>query len=70
TASACAVLRKLSAETAQMAVAIAASHSGGLFSTFGSMPTGYHSGMASRSGVIAARLAGAGMTGGSDALEN
>jgi 2-methylcitrate dehydratase PrpD len=70
TASACAVLRKLSAEKAQMAVAIAASHSGGLFSNFGSMTKGYHSGMASRSGVIAARLAEAGMTGGADALEN
>ncbi|MBB3527012.1 MmgE/PrpD family protein [Rhizobium sp. BK456] len=70
TAAACAVLRKLSAEKAQMAIAIAASHSGGLFSNFGSMTKGYHSGMAARNGVIAARLADAGMTGGPDALEN
>jgi 2-methylcitrate dehydratase PrpD len=69
-AAACSVLRKLSAEQAQMAIAIAASHSGGLFSNFGSMTKGYHSGMASRNGVVAARLAEAGMTGGADALEN
>ena len=70
TAAACSVLRRLSAEKASMAIAIAASHSGGLFSNFGSMAKGYHSGMASRNGVIAARLAEAGMTGGVDALEN
>lgn len=69
-AAACSVLRKLSAQKAQMAIAIAASHSGGLFSNFGSMTKGYHSGMASRNGVVAARLADAGMTGGPDALEN
>ena len=69
-AAACSVLRKLSAHEAQMAVAIAASHAGGLFSNFGSMTKGYHSGMSARSGVIAARLAQAGMTGGHDALEN
>ena len=69
-AAACAVLRKLPAEKAQMAIAIAASHSGGLFSNFGSMTKGYHSGLAARSGTIAARLAEAGMTGGADALEN
>ena len=70
TAAACAVLRKLSAEKAQMAVAIAASHSGGVASNFGSMTKGYHSGMASRNGVIAARLAEAGLTGSVDAFEN
>lgn len=69
-AAACAVLRKLPAHKAQMAIAIAASHAGGLFSNFGSMTKGYHSGKASRDGVVAARLADAGMTGGPDALEN
>ncbi|WP_197486438.1 MmgE/PrpD family protein [Sphingobium sp. EP60837] len=69
-AAACSVLRKLPAHKAQMAIAIAASHSGGLFSNFGSMTKGYHSGMASRNGVVAARLADAGMTGGPDAIEN
>ncbi|MFP3644050.1 MmgE/PrpD family protein [Paraburkholderia sp. SIMBA_054] len=69
-AAACSVLRRLPANKASMALAIAASHSGGLFSNFGSMTKGYHSGMASRNGVVAARLAVAGMTGGPDALEN
>jgi len=70
TAAACSVLRRLPADKAAHALAIAASHSGGLFSNFGSMTKGYHSGMASRNGVVAARLAAAGMTGGRDALEN
>jgi 2-methylcitrate dehydratase PrpD len=69
-AAACSVLRRLSGKEASMALAIAASHSGGLFSNFGSMTKGYHSGMASRNGVVAARLAHAGMTGSADALEN
>jgi 2-methylcitrate dehydratase PrpD len=69
-AAACSVLLRLSSRQASMALAIAASHSGGLFSNFGSMTKGYHSGLASRSGVIAARLAAAGMSGGPDALEN
>lgn len=69
-AGACSVLRKLPAQKAQMALAIAASHAGGLFSNFGSMTKGYHSGMASRNGLVAARLADAGMTGGPEALEH
>ena len=69
-AAACAVLRRLSAEQAATALAIAASHAGGLFSNFGSLTKGYHAGMSARSGVIAARLAEAGMTAGHDALEN
>lgn len=69
-AAACSVLRKLSAEKAQMAIAIAASHAGGLFSNFGTMTKGYHSGKAARDGLVAARLAHAGMTGGPDALEH
>jgi 2-methylcitrate dehydratase PrpD len=70
TAAACSVLRKLPAEKAQMAIAIAASHTGGLAANFGSMTKGYHSGLSARNGVIAARLAEAGMTGGPDALEH
>lgn len=69
-AAACSVIRRLPADKAAMSIAIAASHSGGLFSNFGSMTKGYHSGMASRNGVLAARLAAAGMTGGPSALEN
>ena len=68
--AACSVMRRLPAQKAQMALAIGASHAGGLFSNFGSMTKGYHSGMASRNGVVAARLADAGMTGGPDALEH
>lgn len=70
TAGACSVLRHLPARKAQMALAIAASHASGLFSNFGSMTKGYHSGMASRNGVVAARLADAGMTGGPEAIEH
>src|SRR5438552_3355309 len=69
-AASCSVLRKLSAHKAQMAIAIAASHAGGLFSNFGSMTKGYHSGKAARDGVVAACLADAGMMGGPDAIEN
>jgi 2-methylcitrate dehydratase PrpD len=69
-AAACAVLRKLSAERAATAVAIAATHASGLVSNFPSMTKGYHAGMSARNGVIAARLADAGMTAGPDALEN
>ncbi|UKA55180.1 MmgE/PrpD family protein [Arthrobacter sp. FW305-BF8] len=69
-AAAGAVLRRLSAEQAATAVAIAGSHAGGLFSNFGSMMKGYHAGMAARFGLEAARLAAAGMTAGPDAIEN
>lgn len=69
-AAACAVLRKLSAEKAAAAVAIAGSHAGGLFSNFGSMMKGYHAGMAARFGVESARLADAGLSAGLDAMEN
>jgi len=69
-AAAGAVLHKLSPEKAATAVAIAGSSAGGLFSNFGSMMKGYHAGMAARNGVVAARLAAAGMTAGPDAIEN
>jgi 2-methylcitrate dehydratase PrpD len=69
-AAAGSVLRRLPAERASAALAIAASHSGGLFSNFGSMMKGYHAGMAARNGLVAARLAAAGMSAGPDAIEN
>ena len=69
-AAAGAVLRRLSAERAATAVAIAGSYAGGLFSNFGSMMKGYHAGMAARGGLEAARLAAAGMSAGPDAVEN
>ncbi|MYW96133.1 MmgE/PrpD family protein [Amycolatopsis rubida] len=69
-AAAGAVLHRLPAERAATAVAIAGSHAGGLFSNFGSMMKGYHAGMAARNGLVAARLAAAGMSAGPDAVEN
>jgi 2-methylcitrate dehydratase PrpD len=69
-AAAGAVLHRLPAERAAAAVAISGSYAGGLFSNFGSMMKGYHAGMAARGGLEAARLAAAGMTAGSDAIEN
>jgi 2-methylcitrate dehydratase PrpD len=69
-AAACAVLRQLSAERAATALAIAATHAGGLVSNFPSMTKGYHAGISTRSGLISARLADAGMSAGHDALEN
>lgn len=69
-AAAGAVLRKLPAEKAAAAVAIAGSYAGGIFSNFGSMMKGYHAGMAARFGLEASRLAAAGMSAGTDAMEN
>ncbi len=69
-AAAGAVLRRLPAERAAAAVAIAGSYAGGLFSNFGSMMKGFHAGLAARGGLEAARLAAAGMTAGPDAIEN
>ncbi len=69
-AAAAAVLHRLPAERAAAALAIAASHSGGLASNFGTMTKPYHAGLAARDGLAAARLAAAGMTAGRDTLEN
>ncbi len=69
-AAAGAVLHHLDAERSATALAIAGSHAGGLFSNFGSMMKGYHAGMAARNGLVAARLAAAGMSAGPDAIEN
>ena len=69
-AAAGAVLRRLSAERASAAVAIAGSYAGGLFSNFGSMMKGYHAGLAARGGLEAARIAADGMSAGADAIEN
>jgi 2-methylcitrate dehydratase PrpD len=69
-AAATAVLHRLSAERAATALAIAASHAGGLGANFGTMTKPYHAGRAARDGLVATRLAAAGMTAGRDALEN
>ncbi len=69
-AAACAALRGLDGETAARAVAIAASESCGLAANFGSMAKSFHAGRAAQSGLMAARLAEAGMTASSDVLEH
>jgi 2-methylcitrate dehydratase PrpD len=69
-AAAAAVLRKMTPERASTALAIAASHAGGLGSNFGTMVKPYHAGMAARNGVLAARLAAGGMSAGADAIEH
>jgi 2-methylcitrate dehydratase PrpD len=69
-AAACAKLRGLNAEKCQTALAIAASMSGGLVANFGSLTKCFQVGRASQSGVIAARLADAGLTASPDTLEH
>lgn len=69
-AAAVSVLRRLPAERAAAALAIAASHAGGVLANNGTMTKPYHVGRAARDGLIAARLAAAGMTAGRDTLEN
>jgi len=69
-AAAIANLRKLDPERATMALAIAASLSAGVVANFGTMIKPFQAGRAAASGVIAARLAQAGMTAAADALEH
>ena len=69
-AAACAVLNRLPAERAAAALAIAASHAGGMATSFGTTTKPYHAGRAARDGVVSARLAAAGMTAARDAFEN
>ncbi len=68
-AAAAASLRGLDAHGAARAIAIAASMSAGVIANFGSMTKPFHAGRAAQSGVIAARLAAAGMSAAVDALE-
>ena len=67
-AAAIANLRRLDAEQAATAIAIAASMSAGLVANFGTMTKPYHAGRAA--GIAAARLAQAGMTASLDAIEH
>ncbi|QJU58145.1 MmgE/PrpD family protein [Sphingomonas sp. AP4-R1] len=69
-AAAVAALRKLPAERASAALALAASHAGGLAVNFGTMTKPYHAGMAARNGLLSARLASRGMTASRVALEH
>jgi 2-methylcitrate dehydratase PrpD len=69
-AAACAKLRKLDAEKAAIAIALGASQSAGLMSNFGTMTKPFHAGKSAHAGIIAARLAEAGFTANTDALEH
>jgi 2-methylcitrate dehydratase PrpD len=69
-AAACARLRRLSPQKCQTALAIAASMAGGVVANFGSLTKCFQVGRAAQSGVIATRLADAGLTASPDALEH
>jgi 2-methylcitrate dehydratase PrpD len=69
-AAACAKLRRLDAPGAATALAIAASMCAGLVANFGTMTKSFQVGRAAQSGLIAARLAQAGLTASLDALEH
>jgi aconitate decarboxylase len=69
-AGASAVLRKLDAEMATRAIGIAASLAGGVVANFGSMTKPFHLGRTAQSGLIATRLAQAGLTASPDAIEH
>ena len=69
-AAAAARLRRLDAVRASHAIGLAASMAAGLASNFGSMAKAFHAGRAAQSGILAARLAEAGMTAAPDALEH
>jgi 2-methylcitrate dehydratase PrpD len=69
-AAACAKLRKLDAEKSAIAIALGGSQAGGLMSNFGSMTKPFHAGKAAHAGIMAARLAEAGFTANTDALEH
>src|SRR4051794_37644117 len=69
-AASCAKLRKLDAEKSAIAIALGASQSAGLMSNFGSMTKPFHAGKAAHAGIMAARLAEAGFTANTDALEH
>jgi 2-methylcitrate dehydratase PrpD len=69
-AAACAKLRKLDAAKSAMAIALGASQSAGLMANFGTMTKPFHAGKAAHAGIMAARLAEAGFTASTDALEH
>lgn len=69
-AAACAALRRLDAAACTHALGLGASRGAGILSNFGSMAKPFHAGRAAHSGVLAARLAAAGLTASPDALEH
>jgi 2-methylcitrate dehydratase PrpD len=69
-AAACALLRRLDAQRATHALALAASQSSGIMANFGTMTKPFHAGRSAHSGLFAARLAEIGFTASPDALEH
>lgn len=69
-AAACAKLRKLDAEKSAIAIALGASQAAGLMSNFGTMTKPFHAGKSAHAGIMSARLAEAGFTANTDALEH
>lgn len=69
-AAACAVLHRLNPSQAACALGIAASQSSGIMANLGSMAKPTHTGRAAAAGIIAGRLAKAGVTAAEDALEH
>ncbi|MBV9252144.1 MAG: MmgE/PrpD family protein, partial [Acetobacteraceae bacterium] len=69
-AAACASLRRLDADKAAQAIALGASQSAGLMANFGTMTKPFHAGKAAHAGITAARLAEAGFTASTDAIEH
>jgi 2-methylcitrate dehydratase PrpD len=69
-AAACASLRRLDAEGASRALALAASQSSGVMANFGTMTKPFHAGRSAHSGLMSARLAELGFTASLDALEH
>ena len=69
-AAACASLRRLDADGAARALALAASQSSGTMANFGTMTKPFHAGRSAHAGVMSARLAELGFTASLDALEH
>ena len=69
-AAACAKLHKLDAEKSAIAIALGGSQAAGLMSNFGTMTMPFHAGKSAHAGIMAARLAKAGFTANTDALEH
>src|SRR3984893_3110040 len=69
-AAACASLRRLDADAATPALALAASQSSGIMANLGTMTKPFHAGRSAHSGLMSARLAELGFTASLDALEH
>jgi len=69
-AAAASSLLGLDIETTRHAIGLAASNASGIMGNFGSMAKAYQTGRAAQAGVFVTRLAAAGMTANSDALES